>query len=105
MSDDDKQDAAEPTLASDGYAIQPRLIERAFREVIESANEASRAHAMNYAALITALLTKGVISAEELEAGRQQAKPLVDEHFGPTPEQKRSEELVKLLGALGKPKA
>ena len=101
MSDEKTNDRAEPSPASDGYAIQPRLIERAFREVIESANEASRTHAMNFAGLITALLTKGVISAEELEAGRQQAKPLVDEHFGPTPEQKRSEELVKLLRSLG----
>ena len=96
------QDNEEPSAASAGYAIQPRLIERAFRKVIESANEASRTHAINYAGLITALLTKGIISAEELEAGRQQAKPLVDEHFGPTPEQKRSEELAKLLDALGR---
>jgi len=96
------QDDAAMSPASTGYAVEPRLIERAFREVIESANEASRTHAMNYAGLITALLAKGVISAEELEAGRQQAKPLVDEHFGPTPEQKRSEELVKFLGALGR---
>jgi len=99
---DNTNETAEPTGASGGYAVQPRLIERAFREVIESVNEASRAHAMNYTGLITALLTKGVISAEELEAGRQQAKPLVDEHFGPTPEQKRSEDLVKLLSALGR---
>ena len=102
MSENKPQDSAAMPPASDSYAVEPKVIERAFREVIESANEASRTHAMNYSGLITALLTKGVISAEELEAGRQQAKPLVDEHFGPTPEQKRSEELVKLLSALGR---
>ena len=96
------KDTAEPSGASGGYAVQPRLIERAFREVIESVNETSRSHALNYMGLMHALLTKGVISPEELEAGRQRAKQAVDEHFGPTPEQRRSEELAKLLDALGR---
>ena len=95
-------ETAEPSGASGGYAVQPRLIERAFREVIESVNETSRSHALNYMGLMHALLTKGVISPEELEAGRQRAKQAVDEHFGPTPEQRRSEELAKLLDALGR---
>ena len=106
MSDETTpQDDKAMSPASTGSAISPSLIERAFREVIDSANEASRTHATNYAGLIHALLAKGVISPEELEAGRQRAKPLVDEMFGQTPEQKQREMLDKSLERLREPKA
>ncbi|NBW23770.1 MAG: hypothetical protein EBR82_89075 [Caulobacteraceae bacterium] len=85
--------------ASAGYA-DVRLVAQAFREVIDTANEASRAHATNYAGLIHALLGKGAITAEELEAGRQKAKPAVDEHFGPTPDERKAKELAELLQRL-----
>jgi hypothetical protein len=99
MSDNNTQDGAEPSLASAGYA-DARLVERAFREVLESVNEVSRAHAMNYAGLLHSLLGKGVITAEELEAGREKAKPAVDKHFGPTPDERKAKELVELLKRL-----
>jgi hypothetical protein len=99
MNDDNTHGGAEPSPASAGYA-DVRLVAQAFREVIDTANEASRAHATNYAGLIHALVGKGVITAEELEAGRQKAKPAVDEHFGPTPDERKAKELVGLLQRL-----
>jgi hypothetical protein len=99
MDNDNTRDGAEPSLASAGYA-DARLVERAFREVLESVNEVSRAHAMNYAGLLHSLLGKGVITAEELEAGREKAKPAVDKHFGPTPDERKAKDLVELLRGL-----
>ena len=96
---------SEPSGASGGYAIPEAAIQRAFRQMADHINEASRAHAMNYAGLITALLLKGVISAEELEAGREQARAAVDEHFGPTPDEKRVVELRKVLDSIAGRKA
>jgi hypothetical protein len=93
------QDDAAMSPASAGYA-DARLVERALKEVIESANEMSRTHALNYAGLLHALLLKGVISPEELEAGRGRAKPLVDQHFGPTPEEKKAESLRELFETI-----
>ena len=89
-------DANEQSNRSTGYA-DARLVERAFKEVVESANEASRAHALNYVGLLHALLLKGVISPEELEAGRERARTVVDEHFGPTPEEKKAASLKELF--------
>jgi len=97
---DNTNETAEPSGASGGYAIPAAAIQRAFRELVDHMNEASRARAMNYAGLITALLLKGVISAEELEAGREQARAAVDEHFGPTPDEKRDVELRKVLDSI-----
>lgn len=102
---DNANETAEPSGASGGYAIPGQAIERAFRDLANKANEASRAHAMNYVGLIHALLLKGVISPEELEAGRERARAVVDEHFGPTPEQKQAENLARLIEALGGRKA
>jgi hypothetical protein len=99
MSDDNTKEPAEPSPASAGYA-DARLVERAFREVLESVNEVSRAHAMNYAGLLHSLLEKGVITAEELEAGREKARPAVDKHFGPTPDERKAKDLVELLRGL-----
>lgn len=92
-------DANEQSNPSRGYA-DARLVERAFKEVIESANEMSRAHALNYAGLLHALLLKGVISPEELEAGRERAKAVVDERFGPTPEEKKAASLRELFETI-----
>jgi hypothetical protein len=99
MDTDNTQDTSEPSLASAGYA-DARLVERAFREVLERVNEVSRAHAMNYAGLLHALLVKGVITVEELEAGREKARPAVDKHFGPTPDERKAKDLVELLRGL-----
>lgn len=84
---------------SRGYA-DARLVERAFKELTESANEMSRAHALNHLGLLHALLLKGVISQEELEAGRERAKPVVDQHFGPTPKEKKAELLRELFDTI-----
>lgn len=92
-------DEAEQSNPSRGYA-DARLVERAFKEVIESANEMSRTHALNYAGLLHALLLKGVISPEELEAVRERAKPVVDQHFGPTPEEKKAASLRELFETI-----
>jgi ribosomal protein L20 len=77
-----------------------RLVERAFRDLIEKVNEASRAHTMNYTGLLYALLLKGVIAPEELEAAREKAKAVVDKLFGQTPEAKKAEAVDELLMTL-----
>ena len=91
MTDNDEQ-----SIPSRGYA-DARLVERAFREVIESANEMSRGHALNYTGLMYALLLKGVITQEELESAREKARVVVDNHFGPTPEEKKAESMQELF--------
>jgi hypothetical protein len=96
-------DEAEQSIRSRGYA-DARLVERAFREVIEGIHELSRHHSMNYTGLLYALLLKGVITPEELEAGREKARPAVDEHFGPTLSEKKAKELQELFERF-KPKA
>jgi len=93
MNADNTQGGAEPSPASAGYA-DARLVERAFRRVLESVNEVSRAHAINYAGLLHSLLEKGVITAEELEAAREKARPAVDKHFGPTPDETTAREVL-----------
>ena len=92
-------DTSEPSLASAGCA-DGRLVEQAFKDLIEQLNEASRSHAMNYTGLLYALLLKGVLSVEEVEAGRQKARAVVDEHFGPTPEAKKAAALSELFERL-----
>lgn len=94
MSGDDEQ-----SIPSRGYA-DARLVERAFREVIEGVTEVSRHHAMNYTGLLYALLLKGVITPEELEAGRAAARKPVDDHFGPTPEEKKAAAMQELLDRI-----
>jgi hypothetical protein len=86
----------EQSIPSRGYA-DARLVERAFREVIEGITEVSRHHAMNYTGLLYALLLKGVITPEELEAGREAARKPVDDHFGPTPEEKKAAAMQELF--------
>jgi hypothetical protein len=98
-------DTNERSVASDGSATPAAAIQRAFRELADNMNEASRAHALNYTGLLYALMLKGVISPKELEAGREQAKAVVDEHFGPTPDEKRDVELRKLLDSMAGRKA
>lgn len=90
------QDDKAMSPASAGYA-DARLVERAFRDVIEGANEMSRAHTMNYMGLLCALLLKGVITEEELEAAREKAAEFVDQRFGPTPEEKKAAAMQELL--------
>jgi hypothetical protein len=80
---------AEQSIPSRGYA-DASPVGRAFDEVIEGITEVNRNHAMNYTGLLYALLLKGVITQEELEAAREQARAVVDEAFGPTPEEKKA---------------
>jgi hypothetical protein len=89
-------DENEQSIPSRGYA-DARLVERAFKDVIAGANEMSRAHTMNYTGLMYALLLKGIITEQELEAAREQARAAVDEAFGPTPEEKKAAAMQELF--------
>jgi len=82
---------------SNEYAYA-RPVERAFRDLIEQSNEASRAHAMNYTGMMYALLEKGVITPQALDEGRKKAKAVVDGYFGPTPEDKTAKLLKDITG-------
>jgi TPP-dependent pyruvate/acetoin dehydrogenase alpha subunit len=96
MDTENTNDDKAMSPASAGYA-DARLVERAFRDVIEGANEMSRAHTMNYTGLMYALLLKGIITEQELEAAREQARAAVDKAFGPTPEEKKAAAMQELF--------
>ena len=72
-------------------------MDHAMQRFVDQINEVSRAHAANYATIMFALLEKGIITPQEMEAAREKAMKVVDEHFGPTPEEKTKAELAKFL--------
>lgn len=67
------------------------------KTIEDAVNQASRAHATNYLTVIYALMEKGVITHEEMEAARETAKKVVDEHFGPTLEEKSKAQLAERM--------
>ena len=72
-------------------SVFQRLVANEFKQVIEQANEASRAHATNFATLMIALLEKGIISPEEMDAARVRATSLVDQEFARKRDEQRAE--------------
>ena len=72
-------------------SVFQRLVVNEFKQVIEQANEASRAHATNFATLMIALLEKGIISSEEMDAARVRATSLVDQEFAIKRDEQRAE--------------
>lgn len=76
-----------------------------YKMLADEINEISRAHATTYMTLMVALLEKGVISPAEMDAAREAAKKIVDERFGPTPDEKLREQLATFMKASPKSEA
>ena len=86
-------------------SVFQRLVADEFKQIVEQANEASRAHATNFATLMIALLEKGIISSEEMDAARVRATSLVDQEFARKRDEQRAEldkrlaeQLSRILG-------
>ncbi|NBW19506.1 MAG: hypothetical protein EBR82_67175 [Caulobacteraceae bacterium] len=77
----------------------------AMQRFADDLNEQFRAQATSCMTIMYALLDKGVITPEEMEAAREKAKKIVDKHFGPTPEEKLREQLATFMKASPKSEA
>jgi len=91
----------EMSAASRGYASSKEsMVNHPLQILASEVNEASRAHATNYVGMLYALLEKGVITPEEIDAAREKAKRVVDEHFGPRPEATNAEDALATIKSL-----
>lgn len=99
MSNDADASPLHPLVMPDHFQ---RLVVGEFKRLIEEANEASRAHATNFATLMIALLQKGIISSEEMDAARVMATSLVDQEFARKRDEQRRETDERLMEELGK---
>jgi hypothetical protein len=51
------------------------------KQLIDEINQMSKAHALNYAGLLAAIVKKGILTGEEIEEGRKIVKPSIDAMF------------------------
>jgi predicted transcriptional regulator len=82
-------------------SVFQRLVVDEFRQIVEQANEANRAHATNFTTLMIALLEKGIISSEEMDAARIRATSLVDQEFARKRDERRAEVDRRLAEQIG----
>ena len=82
-------------------SVFQRLVVDEFKQIVEQANEASRAHATNFATLMIALLEKGIISSEEMDAARIRGTSLVDQEFARKRDEQRAEVDRRLAEQIG----
>lgn len=82
-------------------SVFQRLVANEFKQLVEQANEASRAHATNFATLMIVLLEKGIISSEEIDAARVRATSLVDQEFARKRDEQRAEVDRRLAEQIG----
>lgn len=82
-------------------SVFQRLVVDEFKQIVERANEASRAHATNFATLMIALLEKGIISSEEMDAARIRGTSLVDQEFARKRDEQRAEVDRRLAEQIG----
>jgi len=72
-------------------SVFQKLVADEFKQIVEQANEARRAHTTNFATLMMALLEKGIISSEEMDAARVRATSLVDQELARKRDEHRAE--------------
>jgi hypothetical protein len=82
-------------------SVFQRLVADEFKQIIEQANETSRAHAINFATLMIALLEKEIISSDEIDAARVKATSMVDQEFARKRDEQRAEMDQRLMEQMG----
>lgn len=69
--------------------------------LVDNINEANQAHAVNFATLMIALMEKGVVSSDEMNAARAKATSLADQEFARKRDERNADILKSLRKALG----
>lgn len=69
--------------------------------LVDNINEANQAHAVNFATLMIALMEKGVVSSDELNAARAKATSLADQEFARKRDERNADILKSLRKTLG----
>lgn len=67
--------------------LDPLDVLQALMKECDKMNEANQAHAVNYMAIVIALVNKGILTMDEYERAKVQATSLVEQEFA----QKRDE--------------
>jgi hypothetical protein len=70
--------------------------------LIETVNESNRSHAINYTALIIAMMQKGIITPAEWEDARSQATHMADQRFVELRDEKDRETISEIVRLFGK---